>query len=185
MSRLIYLDTEYNSAGELAQLAYVAWEKGCVRAENFYFRISEMDECAGRVNGLATDWLREHGVDYDAVRGEVLADFAGATLLAHNLNADKRVLERAFGALGNAFGLCTMYRFARVLKLPGGRPYKMPSLRELMAHYGVTEEDVSRETERDFGCCGAAHDARWDAEAVRLCAERAMRAGDCRNLMEE
>ena len=185
MSRLIYLDTEYNSAGELAQLAYVVWEKGCVRAKNFYFRISEMDECAGRVNGLKTDWLREHGVDYAAVRGEVLADFSGSTLLAHNLNADKRVLEKAFGALGNAFGLCTMYRFARVLKLPGGRPYKMPSLRELMAHYGVTEEDVSRETERDLGSCGAAHDARGDAEAVRLCAKRAMRAGDCRNLMEE
>ena len=185
MSRLIYLDTEYNSAGELAQLAYVIRERGRVRAKNFYFHIGEMDECAGRVNGLTTDWLREHGVEAEAVRGEVLADFSGATLLAHNLNADRRVLEKAFGQLGNAFGLCTMYRFARVLKLPGGRPYKMPSLRELMAHYGVMEDDVSWETERDFGCCGAAHDARWDAEAVRLCAERAMRAGDCRNLMDE
>lgn len=185
MSRLIFLDTEYNSAGELAQLAYVCLERGRVRAKNFYFCISEMDECAGRVNGLETDWLREHGADYEAVRGEVLADFAGATLLAHNLNADKRVLEKAFGALPNAYGLCTMYRFARVLKLPGGRPYKMPSLRELMAHYGVAEEAVSAQTAQDFGCGGAAHDARWDAEAVRLCAVRAMRAGDCRNLLDE
>ena len=76
MSRLIFLDTEYNSAGELAQLAYVCLERGRVRAKNFYFRISEMDECAGRVNGLETDWLREHGAEYSTVRGEVLADFS-------------------------------------------------------------------------------------------------------------
>lgn len=185
MSRLIFLDTEYNSAGELAQLAYVLWERGCARAKNFYFCISGMDECAKRVNGLDSDWLRENGMTYAGARDEVLADFSGATLLAHNLNADKRVLERAFGALPNAYGLCTMYRFARVLKLPGGRPWKMPSLRELMAHYAVTEEEAAAQMERDFGCCGAAHDARWDAEAVRLCVMRAMRRGDCRNLLKE
>ena len=75
MSRLIFLDTEYNSAGELAQLAYVLWERGCARAKNFYFCISGMDECAKRVNRLDSDWLRENGMTYaQAARRTPLED---------------------------------------------------------------------------------------------------------------
>lgn len=185
MSRLIFLDTEYNSAGELAQLAYLCREGERTRAVNYFFCVSDMDEGAQRINGLSREWLELHGVPAQSVREEILRDFFGAVLIAHNLNADRRVLEKAFGALGNAFGLCTMYRFARVLKLPGGRPYKMPSLRELMAHYGVTEQAVSEQTQHDFGCLSTAHDARWDAQAVYLCALRAMELGDCRNLLNE
>lgn len=185
MSKLIFLDTEYNSAGELAQLAYICQEAEKSTAKNFYFCVSDMDDGAQRVNGLTKSWLDEHGISVVSVKNEILKDFFGATLIAHNLNADKRVLEKAFGLLGNAFGLCTMYRFARVLKLPGGRPYKMPSLRELMAHYSISEQEVSAWTQQDFACEAAAHDARWDAEAVRLCAVRAIRAGDCRNLLDE
>ena len=117
-----------------------------------------------------------------AVREEVLAAFSGATLAAHHLNRDKRVLQRAFGPLPNRYGLCTMYRFARVLCLPGGRPYKMPSLLELRAHYGVSEEAIARAARADFGAETAAHDARFDAEAVCLCAQAAAARGDLRDL---
>ena len=184
MSKLIFLDTEYcSTTHELAQLSYIFMQNGQIACKNFYFHVTTMDEGSFRVNGLSADWLREHGVPTDSVKAEVFADFSDSTLIAHNLNADKRVLEQAFGPLPHAFGLCTMYRFAKVLKLPGGRPYKMPSLRELMAHYNVTEDEVTALTQSDFHCDAAHHDARWDAEAVRLSTLRAMHSGDCRNLL--
>ena len=186
MSKLIFLDTEYSSAThELAQLSYILMEHGQTIAKNFYFHVTAMDEGSFRVNGLSAEWLRENGIPHKSVQADVLRDFADATLIAHNLNADKRVLEQAFGPLPNAFGLCTMYRFAKVLRLPGGRPYKMPSLRELMTHYAVTEDETTALTQTDFACEASHHDARWDAEAVRLCALRAMKNGDCRNLLQE
>ena len=186
MSKLIFLDTEYCSAThEIAQLSYILMQGERTVCKNFYFHVSAMDEGSFRVNGLSTEWLQQNGIPTETAKEEILSDFSGATLIAHNLNADKRVLEQAFGPLSNAFGLCTMYRFAKVLRLPGGRPYKMPSLRELMAHYAVTEEEVTALAQSDFSCDAAHHDARWDAEAVRLCALRAMQSGDCRNLLQE
>lgn len=98
------------------------------------------------------------------------------------MNSDRRVLEMAFGPLPNRWGLCTMYRFARVLKLPGGRPYKFPSLRELTAHYRVTDALIGSCVREAFLCAAAPHDARWDAMAVRLCVRTAIARGDCRNL---
>ena len=186
LNKLLFLDTEYcSTTHELAQLSYILMHNGTIACKNFYFQVSAMDEGSFRVNGLSFDWLQTHGIPCSSVRDEILADFSSATLIAHNLNADKRVLEQAFGPLPNAFGLCTMYRFAKVLKLPGGRPYKMPSLRELMAHYAVTEDEITALTQSEFSCTTAHHDARWDAEAVRLCTLRAMRNGDCRNLLPD
>ena len=85
------------------------------RAKNFYFRASEMDEARSastispRNFWIASAWT-------GTASGTKFADFSGATLAAHNLNSDRRVLEMAFGPLPNRWGLCTMYRFARVLK---------------------------------------------------------------------
>lgn len=183
--KVIFLDTEYSSSSaELAQLAYVLVD-GQIRAcKNFFFRVREMDEGSLRVHGLTREWLEENGRDCASARDEVLGDFSGATLVAHNLNSDKKVLEKAFGPLPNRFGMCTMYRFARVLRLPGGRPYKMPSLRELMAHYGVEDAAVAARVWADFASAAAAHDARFDAEAVCQCALAAMARGDIRNLLK-
>ena len=184
--KVICLDTEYASVtGEIAQLSCLVTENGQKRACNWYFRVTEMDEGAYRVNGLSKEWLDENGVEPETVKAEILDLFSGAVLCAHNLNADKRVLEKALGKLPNAYGMCTMYRFAATLKLPGGRPYKMPSLRELMEYYGVTEELVNESAAADFGVQAAPHDARWDAEAVQLCVERAVAHGDCRDLFHE
>lgn len=181
--KVIFLDTEYSSStGELAQLAYLLVEDGACRCENRFFRVQEMDEGSYRVNGLSKEWLEANGEDYESARQQVLSDFDGATLVAHNLNSDKHILEKAFGPLPNRYGMCTMYRFARVLRLPGGHPYKMPSLAELMAHYGVAPEAAAQQAQSDFGVDVSAHDARFDAEAVRLCVEAAISRGDCRNL---
>ena len=180
--RVIFLDTEFTSAGELIQLSYLMDDGVRCRAKNFYFRVSEMDEGSQRVHHLTKEFLDRIGVDRNSARDEILADFSGATLAAHNLNSDRRVLEMAFGPLPNRWGLCTMYRFARVLCLPGGRPYKMPSLLELRAHYGVSEEAIARAARADFGAETAAHDARFDAEAVCLCAQAAAARGDLRDL---
>lgn len=180
--RVIFLDTEFTSAGELIQLSYLMDDGERCRAKNFYFRASEMDEGSQRVHHLTKEFLDRVGVDRNSVRDEILADFSGATLAAHNLNSDRRVLEMAFGPLPNRWGLCTMYRFARVLKLPGGRPYKFPSLRELTAHYRVTDVLIGSCVREAFLCAAAPHDARWDAMAVRLCVRAAIARGDCRNL---
>lgn len=182
--KVIFLDTEYNAAGELAQLAYVLVQNKGMVCKNFFFCVP-MDEAAFRINQLSTEFLQANGTSCAAVRSGVLADFEGATLVAHNLDRDKCVLEEAFHAhpLPHRYGMCTMYRFARALKLPGGRPYKLPSLRELMAHYGITDDLVTEQTQAGFGLAGAAHDARYDAQAVRLCTLAAVAKGDCRDIL--
>ena len=167
--RVIFLDTEFTSAGELIQLSYLMDDGERCRAKNFYFRASEMDEGSQRVHHLTKEFLDRIGVDRDSVRNEILADFSGATLAAHNLNSDRRVLEMAFGPLPNRWGLC-------------GRPYKFPSLRELTAHYRVTDALIGSCVREAFLCAAAPHDARWDAMAVRLCVRAAIARGDCRNL---
>ena len=164
--RVIFLDTEFTSAGELIQLSYLMDDGERCRAKNFYFRASEMDEGSRRVHHLTKEFLDRIGVDRDSVRDEILADFSGATLAAHNLNSDRRVLEMAFGPLPNRWGLCTMYRFARVLT----------------AHYRVTDALIGSCVREAFLCAAAPHDARWDAMAVRLCVRAAIARGDCRNL---
>lgn len=182
--KVIFLDTEYNGYGELAQLAYVLVQNKGMACKNFFFSVP-MDEAALRINKLSTEFLQANGTSGAAVRQGVLADFEGATLVAHNLDRDKRVLEAAFGVrpLPNRYGMCTMYRFARALKLPGGRPYKLPSLRELMAHYGIADEMVTEQTQSGFGIAVGAHDARYDAQAVRLCTLAAIANKDCRDLL--
>lgn len=181
--KAVFLDTEYDP-GTLAllQLAYIEVQGGRRVCRNFFFRAEAVEARVQRLTGLTPGFLCRVGTEPAAVREEVLAAFSGATLAAHHLNRDKRVLQRAFGPLPNRYGLCTMYRFARVLCLPGGRPYKMPSLLELCAHYGVSEEAIARAARADFGAETAAHDARFDAEAVCLCAQAAAARGDLRDL---
>ena len=81
--RVIFLDTEFTSAGELIQLSYLMDDGERCRAKNFYFRASEMDEGSQRVHHLTKEFLDRIGVDRDSVRDEILADFSGATLAAH------------------------------------------------------------------------------------------------------
>ena len=182
--KAVFLDTEYDPGTlTLLQLAYIEVQGGRRVCRNFFFRAEAVEARVQRLTGLTPDFLCRVGTEPAAVREEVLAAFSGATLAAHHLNRDKRVLQRAFGPLPNRYGLCTMYRFARVLCLPGGRPYKMPSLLELCAHYGVSEEAIARAARADFGAETAAHDARFDAEAVCLCAQAAAARGDLRDLV--
>jgi DNA polymerase III epsilon subunit-like protein len=181
--KAVFLDTEYDPETlALLQLSYIEVEGPRRACRNFYFRAEEVAPRVQRLTGLAPGFLCAVGTEPGRVREEVLAAFSGATLVAHHLNRDKRVLERAFGPLPHRYGLCTMYRFARVLRLPGGRPYKMPSLAELLAHYGIEAQAVSRAALADFGAETSAHDARFDAEAVCLCAQAAAARGDLRDL---
>ena len=55
--RVIFLDTEFTSAGELAQLSYLIDDGERCRTKNFYFRVSEMDEGSQRVHHLTKEFL--------------------------------------------------------------------------------------------------------------------------------
>ena len=181
--RVVFLDTEYDPQTlRLLQLSYIVVDGRTRFARNFYFRASDVPSRVQALTGLAPDFLCRAGTEPDRVRKEVLSDFADSTLAAHHLNRDKRVLVHAFGLLPNRHGLCTMYRFARVLRLPGGRSYKFPSLAELCAHYAVSPAAIAAAAEADFGAGSAPHDARFDAEAVLLCTRAAVERGDLRDL---
>lgn len=99
--RVIFLDTEFTSAGELIQLSYLMDDGERCRAKNFYFRASEMDEGSQRVHHLTKEFLDRIGVDRDSVRDEILADFSGATLAAHY-----RVTDALIGSCVREAFLC-------------------------------------------------------------------------------
>ena len=105
--RVIFLDTEFTSAGELIQLSYLMDDGERCRAKNFYFRASEMDEGSQRVHHLTKEFLDRIGVDRDSVRDEILADFSGATLENYEALAEGfACITRLVTAAGSLTAYC-------------------------------------------------------------------------------
>ena len=183
--RTLILDTEMAARrGPAIQLAYLFCEDGRTRAVHHYLTAPEYDPVSARIHGLSAEFLAAHASDPECVRAQLFCDCEGATLVAHNLNADLRALQLQFGPLPHAHGFCTMYGLTKALNLPRvhGRP-KLPSLAELMAALDVGAAAVHETCTAFFlEPCGA-HDARWDASAVYLCLRQAAGRGLCRSFL--
>ena len=174
--------------GKICQLAYIIDEDGVLTPKNYYFAVDAIEPGASRVTGLTVPIVRalSEGRVFADYADEIWQDFAVAdVLVAHNLAFDERFLEVEFRRVGISFevgdkGFCTMRRFAPVLKLRGrGAFYKMPSLEELAAFYGVTMADIMDMLRRLFHVEKDAHDARHDIVKMYLALDSACR-GDMR-----
>jgi len=225
MKTLVF-DTETTGfrPGQICQLAYVTedGEGGPVRASNLFFRVDSVEPGAEAVHGFSAESLAglSGGRCFADRAQEVLDAFAGCDLwVAHNFQFDKGFLIAEFRRTKKFLPfpqrtLCTMRHFTPICKLPpvagrtSNRPYpgapmqmyKFPSLSELCAFLGITEDDVLALTNELFPaddsaaaggegkaqCCGqgcgadhanGAHDARYDACATFLCYKRAREQG--------
>ena len=183
--RTLILDTEMASRrGPAIQLAYLLCEDGRTRAVNHFLTAPALDPASARIHGLSAEFLTAHASDSECVRAQLFRDCAGATLIAHNINADLRALQLQFGPIPHAHGFCTMYGLAKALNLARvhGRP-KLPSLAELMAALDVDALAVQEACASFFQESCGAHDARWDVSAVYLCIRQAAERGFCRSFL--
>ena len=67
---------------------------------------------------------------------------------------------------------CTLKRYTREANIPlkqNPSKLKPPRLEELMQHFGITPELVTRKCKKWFGGGDRAHDARYDTVATYLC----------------
>ena len=193
--RVLYFDTETTglrpegswhdgilSPGQICQLAYLVWEDGVVRPFDHYFEVGYIEPSATAVTGLTVEIVRDlaQGKVFCDYAESIAADFAAAdVVVAHNLYFDESFMRAEMARLGMRFflgdkGFCSMRSMTEVLRLPGRHgPYKWPSLAELAAYYGVTDQDVADNMHELFGTEKAAHDARHDTVKMYLALSRA------------
>lgn len=195
--RALYFDTETTGLratsfllngtvypGKICQLAYIIEEDGNLAARNYYFDVPAIDPAAGAVNGLTVPLLHRlsEGQVFADQADAIWRDFAAAdVLVAHNFSFDEHFMQVEFERLGMSFdmrekGFCTMRRMAPVLCLPGrGGRYKMPSLQEFAAAFGVTTPQILATMHRLYGAESGAHDARHDTVKMYLALDNACR----------
>lgn len=70
------------------------------------------------------------------------------------------------------------------MKLPGKRAnmYKLPSLQELGAFFGISDSEVIETAKRLYNSSSVAHDARFDTVKLMLAVEVAKK--ECPSLLE-
>lgn len=126
----------------------------------------EMNEEAGKINGLTTEHLREVGIPI----AEVLKHYTdavdeGRIVVAFNSQFDTKVLrgEMRRAGVDDRFEktptICTMRASTNIVKAPKktGAGYKFPKLHEACAHFKIT----------NAGAHSALHDARACVDILR------------------
>lgn len=193
--KLIVFDTEATdlTPGQICQLSYLMVDAGQVTGKNMFFAVDEMSEGAQAVHGMSIRDLDElsGGERFEDRADEIFLDFNAADMLVgHNVSADDRYIRYEFEKLGLKLKklktFCTMNFFtsdaALQRKVNIGRP-KPPKLAELCTHFGISEEQIARQSEAWFGGGGQAHDARFDTAATYLCLVEATRKGRVRGVL--
>lgn len=200
--RIVYFDTETTGLspmmnlftgyeGQICQLAYTICDGDEVKAKNFFFKVNYVEPSASQVTGLTTEILNilsEGKVFADYAR-EIHDDFARADyIVAHNVSFDKKFMEAEFARLNMTFDykncICSMRSTVDYLKLPGRRPnmFKLPSLQELGAFFGISDAEVIETAKRLYNSSSVAHDARFDTVKLMLAVETAKK--ECPSLLE-
>lgn len=192
---IIVFDTEATDLvpGQICQLSYLMDKGDTVVGCNHFFSVDDMSPGAQEVHGFSMEDLASlsGGTWFEDKAEQILQDFnAARVLVGHNVAADERYLrvemERAGLKLRKVATFCTMNYASGIMnmkrKVVTGRP-KPPTLSELAAHYGVTEEETSQKAAEWFACGQLSlHDARFDTAMTYLCLKRAMEKGDLRSL---
>ncbi|MGI9489132.1 MAG: 3'-5' exonuclease [Geminicoccaceae bacterium] len=102
-------------------------------------------EGASAVHGITDEIAEHYGFELDEALDVFWKLEARAeTLVAHNVNFDRKMLRSAFhradmhnsfDAFSRAKTFCTMQATTPILKLPGHRGYKWPRLEEAYSHF--------------------------------------------------
>lgn len=190
----IILDTELNGTKrqDVCQLSYIICENGDMTGKNFFFAVDSMNEYAQKMHGFSKMRLYElsRGRTFRERFNEFFDDFILCDLVCgHNVKADVRALNRAFGDVGYAFPNCrtfdTMshFEFAVGAKNKFGK-HKPPRLDELCKFFGLTDEKITDFCVSIFGesACRA-HDARFDTAATTLCILEGQKRGDVKGVI--
>ena len=97
-------------------------------------------------------------------------------VIGHDVAGDMRYLRDEFARVGVKFPdiprFCTLQHYTREANIPlkqDPSKLKPPRLEELMKHFGITPELVTRKCRKWFGGGDHYHDARFDAAAAYLC----------------
>ena len=118
---------------------------------------------AAKIHGITNELATRSGVDLKPVFEEIMADISkAATLIAHNMQFDEKILGAEFLRMGHLDHLegkpkkCTMQSATNYCKIPGPYGNKWPKLEEL--HKKLFREGFSN-----------AHSALADVRACSKC----------------
>lgn len=177
----VFLDTETTGLrpGNIVQLTYIVEEdKQLVGFKNYFFKVEHVEPEAERVHGFSKEKLEllSEGFEFADLAEEIQEDFEGATLIAHNINFDKKFIEAEFSRIfqldGSEKEFCTMKYFSKILKIPArnGAGYKNPKLEEVVDFYCIDRNKILEKAKLLFGCSEISfHDARYDTVAMYMC----------------
>lgn len=198
--RIIYFDTETTGLstgpllggkyfGKICQLSYIILDDGKPTAKNFFFKVEYIEPGASEVTGLTPQKLAvlSGGREFSDDADEIHDDFASADfIVAHNFPFDQKFMEAEFNRLGMNFeykrSICSMRSTCDFLKIPGWRKYKMPSLAELGAFFGIRDSEVIAKTQELYSSKSIAHDSRFDTVKLMLAVEEGKKY--CPSLIE-
>lgn len=191
---ILFLDTETSGIrpGNICQLSYIMQDKDGLSAKNFFFTVPFVEYGAYMVHGFSVGTLKtlSGGKVFADFIDEIDGDICRSDLLAaHNVAFDIMFLRSEFERCGVDFtykeNFCSMKKATPIVKLPRthGAGYKYPRLSELCAFFGVTDDEIARETQKLFGESVNFHDARFDTTALFLSLKKSMDGfGDIFNL---
>lgn len=179
--RMIALDAELDGMrpSRIIQLSYLIIDGRRIRGKNFYFSVEAINRHARKVHGLGVGQLRRlSGGDLFAHHAdEIYRDFSKCGMvIGHDVAGDMRYLRDEFARIGVQFPdiprFCTLQHYTQEANIPlkqNPGKLKPPRLEELMKHFGITPELVTRKCRKWFGGGDHYHDARFDAAAAYLC----------------
>ena len=192
--KTIIFDTEATdlTPGQICQIASLIVIDGQVQGKNCFFTVDQMSQGAFDVHGLSMEDLTvlSQGEYFEDRAEELLRDFNSADLVVgHNVAADERYLraemERCGLKLKRLNTFCTMNYTTGIInmvrKVVTGRP-KPPKLEELYNYYGITDEDICRQSLLWFQGGSDEDDARFDTVATYLSLLAAIARGDLRGM---
>jgi len=177
----LLLDTETTSyhPGQIAQLSYIHLDKDrkIIDSKNYFFAVDEMDPYAEAIHWFSKERLEilSEGKRFADYEHEILPLLETTTLVAHNVWFDLKFMQYECKRVWYDYQpetLCTMKHFTPICQLPSPqKPWllKRPKVAELIAHYNISEENISDTTKEIFKETDIwFHDARYDTVAVYL-----------------
>ena len=193
--RTIVFDTETSGfrPGNICQLAYIIDDDGSITGRNYFFKVDYVEPGAERVHGFSVEALGalSGGQAFGTRARSICDDFIACPIwVAHNFYFDNSFLLAECKRNGIMIAaeqyFCTMRHYTPIMKLPpnpaklGASQYKYPSLSELMAFIGVSDDETAELAGDlfDWGDSGLCrHDARFDCAATYLCYKKGAAIG--------
>jgi len=160
--------------GRVAQISYIRLVGDRVSlARDLYFSVENMEPVAEKIVGLSAADLQRLSGGRTVLEclPEIEADLADCLFVVHSMEFVRRFLEaeRATALVSPGSAIELMRVFMPVLQLPGGTPYKWPSIREILSCLSISADTVRGETTTIF--CAAPRseaDARSRATSLYL-----------------